>query len=93
MARRSRILAFGACAVLVVAGTMCAVLLDGFTGEVLTLALLGLGLVGAVALVFLEIGLSEDRERARGERRRKPPKHGRETEPPPRFRRRPRRPG
>ena len=92
MTRRSRVLGFGSCAVLVAAGSVCAVLVDDFTGEVLTLALVGLGLVGAVVLVFLEIGLSEDRQRARDEERRRPSGDRPESAPRVRRPRRPRRP-
>jgi hypothetical protein len=58
-----------------------AILVAGVTGAVLVVAsdaeavdvagivLLGVALVGAVSAVFLEIGLSEDRERAERERR------------------------
>jgi hypothetical protein len=63
MTPRARVLAYGAAAVLVVCGVLCAVLLDGTAGGVLSIVLIGCGLVGAVALVFLEVGLSEDRER------------------------------
>jgi hypothetical protein len=93
VAPRSRTLAFGALAALVVLGGLCAVLVGGVTGEILTIALVSAGLAGAVLLVFLEVGLSEDRERARDEerrrRRRGPPLRGRRW---PRSGRRPRRP-
>jgi hypothetical protein len=69
VASRSRFLAFGSAAGLVVAGLLCAVLVGGLAGEVLALALVSLGLGGAVLLVFFEVGLSEDRERARDEER------------------------
>jgi hypothetical protein len=68
---RWRILAFGSAAALVVAGAVCAALVGGATGEVLTVALMSLGFGGAVLLVFLEIGLGEERERAEEERRRR----------------------
>lgn len=71
MASRSRILAFGSCAALVLAGVACAVLVGGLTGEVLTIALIAIGLGGAVLLVFLEIGLGEERDRAREQSRRR----------------------
>jgi hypothetical protein len=57
--------------VLVVAGALCAMLVAGSTGEILTTALLSVGLVGAVVLVFFEVGLSEDRARASEEKRRR----------------------
>jgi hypothetical protein len=49
------------------------------TGEVLTIVLLSLGLGGAVLLVFYEVGLSEDRERAKEQRR---PERQRPMRPP-----------
>jgi hypothetical protein len=64
MARRTRALAFGSAAALVVAGALCAVLIDGVVGEVLALTLTTVGLGGALLLLFLEVGLSEDRDRA-----------------------------
>jgi hypothetical protein len=54
----------------VVAGVLCAVLVGGLTGEVVAIALILAGLGGAVLLVFFEVGLSEDRARARDEERR-----------------------
>jgi hypothetical protein len=71
VAPHSRILAFGSAAALVLAGGVCAVLVGGVTGQVLTIVLLSAGLGGAVLLVFLEVGLSEDRERVRDEERRR----------------------
>lgn len=71
MAPSSRIAAFGAAAVLVVAGVVCATTVDGLAGRILTTALLTAGLGGAILLVFLEVGLSEDRELARDEERRR----------------------
>ena len=70
MNRRDRVLAYGAAAALVVCGVLCAVLVGGTTGGVLSIVLIGCGLVGAVALVFLEVGLSEDRERREHDRSR-----------------------
>jgi hypothetical protein len=73
MTKRSRIWAFGAAGVLVAAGALGAVLVSGTTGELLALVLISLGLVLATSLVFLEVGLSEDRELARERRRRAQP--------------------
>jgi hypothetical protein len=63
MAPRARVLAFGSAAALVVAGSICAVLVDGILGEAIAIALIALGLGAVVLLLFLEVGLSEDRER------------------------------
>ncbi len=71
MSPRLRILAFGTTAVLVIAGGVCAALISGVVGEVLTIVLISGGLAGALLLVFLEVGLSEERELAREEQRRR----------------------
>ena len=94
VAPRTRILAFGSAAALTVAGALCGAFVGGLAGEVLAIALVSLGLGGAVLLVFLEVGLSEDRERAREkERRRKPAVRPHDAQPRAPMRRRPRRPG
>jgi hypothetical protein len=71
MTRRSRIAAYGSAVVLIVVGGVCAALVSGTVGQVLALVLIGLGLVLVVSLVFLEVGLSEDRarEREQGDKR------------------------
>jgi hypothetical protein len=71
MTTGGRIRAFGAALALVLAGVACAVLVGGLTGEVLTIVLIAAGAAGAVLLVFLEVGYSEDRELAREEHRRR----------------------
>ena len=65
MTRRGRITAFGGAGVLVAAGIICAVLVGGVLGAVLAFVLIGVGLVLATSLTFLEVGLSEDRARER----------------------------
>lgn len=62
MSRRSRIISYGSAAILVVAGALTAIFFSGTTAQVLTFVLIALGLVLATSLVFLEVGLSEDRE-------------------------------
>ncbi len=59
----------GACGAGLVLGLICvgallAAVVPGITGQLLGLILVGLGLVFAVSWAFLEVGLSEDRERA-----------------------------
>jgi hypothetical protein len=71
MAPRMRALAFGSAAALVVAGGGCAAFVGGLVGEVLTIVLISAGLVGALLLVFLEVGLGEEHELARDEERRR----------------------
>jgi outer membrane lipoprotein SlyB len=63
MTPRWRIVSFGSAALLVAVGGVLAGLLGGGTGQILAIVLIGLGFVIATALVFLEVGLSEDRER------------------------------
>jgi hypothetical protein len=94
VSRRWRLLSFGFAAALVAAGGACAALVGGVTGEVLTIVLISAGLCCALLLIFLEIGLDEERELARDDERRRtrkrsvlPPKL------PPHRARWPRRPG
>jgi N-methylhydantoinase A/oxoprolinase/acetone carboxylase beta subunit len=70
MSRRSRIVGFGSAGVLVVAGIACAFGFSGTLAQNLAFVLVALGLVLATSLVFYEVGLTEDRDRAREERRR-----------------------
>jgi hypothetical protein len=62
---RTRIVAFGSAALLVLAGGVCAAVVGGVTGEVLTIVLVSGGLVVGLLLIFLEIGLDEERDIAR----------------------------
>jgi hypothetical protein len=80
--------AFGSAAALAVAGGLCLVLVSGVTGEVLGVVLISAGCAGAVLLVFLEIGLGEERDLAREQVRRR-----RRLARTRRLPRRPRRPG
>ena len=98
MSPRTRILAYGSSAGLVVAGVLCAVLIDGVAGEAIMIGLVAAGLGGALLLLFAEVGLSEDRERdaeedraQRGARRRPERGSRRPAAPdaPPASRRRP----
>ena len=86
----SRALAFGGAFLAIVAGAVAGPVIGGITGEAVALSLVSLGVIAIISLVFLEVGLSEDRERAREDalRRRPPPRPLR----PPRLPRR-RRPG
>ena len=65
MSRQARILSFGSAALLVVIGAVCIAVFSSTAGQVAGMVLIGLGLVLATGLVFLEVGLSEDRDRAR----------------------------
>jgi hypothetical protein len=73
MTPRNRLLSFGAAALAIVAGAVAGALIGGITGEAVAIALASLGGIAIVSLVFLEVGLSEDRERAR-ERPGRPPR-------------------
>jgi hypothetical protein len=54
---------------LLAAGAVCGAVVSGEVGEILAIVLIGSGLVWLVGLAFLEVGLSEDRERERERRR------------------------
>lgn len=64
MTKRSRIIGFGLAATLIVAGAVGAAVFADTLGQVVALVLIGIGFVLATSLVFLEVGLSEDKERA-----------------------------
>jgi hypothetical protein len=73
---------------------LCGVLAGGMTAALLAIALNSLGLGAIVLLLFLEVGLSEDRERAREAERltkSRTPRHDRPSRRP--LARIPRRPG
>jgi hypothetical protein len=71
MAPRTRVKAYGSVAVVMVIGVLFRVVLGGFVGEIVALTLLSLGAGAILLLVFLEVGLSEDRERAEEEDKRR----------------------
>ena len=93
MSGRARILGFGSAALLVIAGIACAIFVPDGTGEVLILVLMGTGFIVATSLAFLEVGLSEDRERARARELERHGRSGPEHVEPPRLSRRLRRRG
>jgi hypothetical protein len=65
VAPRSRVLAYGTAAAAVIAGVICLALIGGVVGDALAIALMLAGFGGALLLLFYEVGLSEERERAR----------------------------
>ena len=87
---RARIASFGGAFLAIIAGAVVGALAGGVAGEAVAISLGSLGVIAIVSLVFLEVGLSEDRERAREDaaRGRPPAKPSRQ----PRLSR-PRRPG
>jgi hypothetical protein len=89
-----RIAAFGSAAALVIAGLVCSILVAGVTGEVLAVVLMSVGFAGGVLLLFLEVGLGEERDLARDqELRRSREKRALGVRRGARLARRPRRPG
>jgi hypothetical protein len=62
MSKRSRVRWFGAAGLVVGAGAGCAALVSGTAGQLAAFVLIGLGLVWATSLLFLEVGLGEDRQ-------------------------------
>ena len=69
MPRRTRILAYGAAAVLTVAGFGSAAI-GGLGGQIAAIALVSAGLGGALLFAFYDVGVSEDRDRAEEEEKR-----------------------
>ena len=67
--KRARILSFGSTALLFAAGLAVAAGIGSTAGQVVGFVMMGIALVTATSLVFLEVGLSEDRQRDREERR------------------------
>ena len=63
-------MAFGSAAAVAVIGGICAAVFPGLTGQLLALVLISVGLGAVVLLVFYEVGLSEDKERAAEQERR-----------------------
>lgn len=86
MTSRSRILAFGSAAAVAVIGGVCAAVFPGLTGQLLALVLISLGLGAIVLLVFYEVGLSEDKERAEQARAKQRADLGDKAHPRPRLR-------
>jgi hypothetical protein len=64
MTRRTRTVRYGACIVAVLAGIACGAIIPGSAGGTAATVLVGIGLVGVISLVFYEVGLTEDRDRA-----------------------------
>jgi hypothetical protein len=91
VSRRSRIIAFGSAGAVAVIGGICAAVFPGLTGQLLALVLISFGLGAVVLLVFYEVGLSEDKERA-AEQERKEEQAAKTAHPHPRTRLRPRSP-
>ena len=77
-----RVASFGAAIAVIVIGAILGGAIGGVTGESVAIALCSTGAVGVASLVFLEVGLSEDREREReAARRRASPLRARRAPP------------
>ena len=91
MTKRARVLTYGGIVVVILLAGLCRLLFNGFAVEVAALTVISLCLGAIVLLVFYEVGLSEDKARAKEEaeraRRGAGPAH---RDPPPPLR--PRRP-
>jgi hypothetical protein len=62
--RRTRTLRYGAAIAVALVGVACGALIPGTAGGTAATVLVGIGLVGVVSLLFYEVGLTEDRDRA-----------------------------
>jgi hypothetical protein len=65
LSRRTRTLRYGASIAVALVGVACGAFIPGTAGGTAATVLVGLGLVGVVSLIFYEVGLTEDRDRAR----------------------------
>jgi hypothetical protein len=68
---RSRLIGYGTAALAVVVGFVVAALDSGTFSDAVAIVLISLGFGGALLLLFYEVGLSEDRARAREEEEKK----------------------
>lgn len=92
MTRRWRTLRYGGSIAVALAGVACGATIPGTLGGTLATVLIGLGLIGVLSLVFYEVGLSEDRERAGRRLPDEPPRPAAPQHPATRGRPAPRRP-
>ena len=76
MSRRTRTLRYGAAIAVTLVGIACGALIPGSAGGTAATVLIGIGLVGVVSLIFYEVGLTEDRDRAREQQRDRAPEAG-----------------
>jgi hypothetical protein len=64
VSRQTRIVRYGASIAVALVGVACGALIPGTAGGTAATVLVGIGLVGIVSLLFYEVGLTEDRDRA-----------------------------
>ncbi|HWE11562.1 MAG TPA: hypothetical protein VG325_19605 [Solirubrobacteraceae bacterium] len=67
--RSARAIRYGLAIAVVIIGILCGAVIPGTTGGTICTAVVGIGLVGVVSLVFYDVGLTEDRDRDRMRRR------------------------
>jgi hypothetical protein len=60
---------YGVAVAIVIIGILCGAVIPGTTGGTICTAVVGIGLVGVISLVFYDVGLTEDRDRDRVRRR------------------------
>ena len=65
----ARGLRYAAAIVVVVIGILCGAIIPGTLGGTICTAVVGIGLVAVISLVFYDVGLTEDRDRARQQKR------------------------
>ena len=59
---------YGIAIAVVVVGILCGAIIPGTTGGTICTAIVGIGLVAVISLVFYDVGLTEDRDRERNRR-------------------------
>jgi hypothetical protein len=64
-----RALLYWAAIVVVVIGVICGATIPGTLGGTICTAIVGIGLIAIVSMVFYDVGLTEDRDRERSRRR------------------------
>ena len=64
----ARALRYWAAIVVVVIGVICGAAIPGTLGGTICTAIVGLGLIAIVSMVFYDVGLSDDRDRERSRR-------------------------
>jgi hypothetical protein len=65
----ARAIRYGIAIAVVVVGILCGAIIPGTTGGTICTAVVGVGLVAVVSLVFYDVGLTEDRDRERKRQR------------------------
>jgi hypothetical protein len=65
VSRRWRTTRYGASIGVALVGVALGATIPGTLGGTLATVLIGIGLIGVMSLIFYEVGISEDRERAR----------------------------